>query len=126
MQIQALYLKYLIDALVNIGEASPGQFTLTAPLMIQILPSSFWFLFAPNNVAVDWEQVPELTEAREQGAAIIETLQACLEPLDSNDTAGRRACLETASEALLTLFEEQLLAVLLPEDWQVTWMGVEG
>ena len=124
MEPQFLILSFLIDALTKIEQSSPHRFTMTASLMAQLLPTSF-FSQTDAGTSLPLGEEGVLTEMKEKADEIIEQLEMCLEEADDDDQA-RQLCFENASEALLQVFELHILDLLVPEDWQLAWMGVEG
>ncbi len=123
---QKLILLYLIDALVHIEGPRADRFALTAWLLVQLLPDLFLKQFlglgaGKPQPATESSPIPEI---RGQVEAILEQTRKC--HAGAGSEAARAKCIEDASEDLLQVFEAYALDVILPADWQVVWMGVEG
>lgn len=121
-----LILLYLIDALIHIEQPRADRFTLTAWLLVQLLPDQFLKqVLEPEADGAQPETGPSLiAEIKEQVEAILKQARTC--HADAGSEAARAKCIEDASEDLLQVFEAYALDVILPKDWQVVWMGVEG
>lgn len=123
---QNLILLYLIDALLHIEQPRAERFTLTAWLLVQILPDIFvrQILGVGAGAPQPGAEPSPLLEIREKVEAILEQLRDC--HAKAGNAQARARCIEDASEDLLQVVETYALDVILPPDWQVVWMGVEG
>jgi hypothetical protein len=121
-----LILLYLIDALIHIEQPRAERFTLTAWLLVQILPDVFLRqILGLGATATQPEADPSpILEIRKHVEAILEKVRDC--HANAGNAGARAKCIEDASEELLRVFETYALEMILPKDWQVLWMGVEG
>ncbi len=65
-----------------------------------------------------------LDDLRQEVAAFEGKLKACLDA--AGDDQAKRRCIKEHSGDLLDILEKYLPLIVVPEDWQVVWMGVEG
>jgi hypothetical protein len=126
MDVSLRVLSFFIDGLVSIEQPLPHRFTLIARLLVQLLPDVF-FSQASGVVSEPPPAVDNdvLLAIREEVETILTTFESCKEEAQG-DPDVIRTCAAEASEALLQVIETNILALIVPDDWQVVWMGVEG
>lgn len=126
MQIRALILTFFVDALLNYEEQEPGSFTLNAWLLLQLILVRSPTQAEQSDLVLDppWSTTVAFRALLDE----VQTLLAAAQSEWDGATTGQdeAAVLTKYSELLLTKVETYLPQILVPSEWQLHWMGVEG
>jgi hypothetical protein len=118
---------YFLEALLSVETPQQDRFTLTAWLLFHNLTT------VPEETDKPPAEISALLQAKQaameemQGAlnSLASDLQTCMEDAGSDETEETK-CKNKASAKLLGVLNTYLPRILVPADWQVAWMGVEG
>ena len=109
-------IRVFMEGLPTVVDPKTSVFTFQAPMMVQLL-QSLRELSLPRGL------LDEHVLAQVQKHPLYLKLVECAALRDKE--AEFKTCLEEAAEMALQIIEDLFIQIVVPDDWQIIWMGIE-
>jgi hypothetical protein len=110
--------RVFMEGLPTVADPQTSIFTFQAPMMIQLLQN-----LPIGELNILRRLLEEHVLKQVQKHPLYIKLLDCAEKKDKEEEL--KTCLEEAAEMALRIIEDLFIQIVVPDDWQIIWMGVE-
>jgi hypothetical protein len=108
--------RVFMEGMPTVVDPKTSIFKFQAPMMVQLLQS-------PRELALPSRLLEEHVQAQVQKHPLYLKLLECANLKDKESEF--KICLEEAAEMALQIIEDLFIQIVVPDDWQIIWMGIE-